>query len=516
MMKKREKAGRTNGTVLDYLKKKCIQGFSRKQLLILDFLICFLFFAPFLRLHFSADSYTVLAYQGIIGAGGDSHMVNGRFAAAFLAEMLRVLGINPVLDTAFGVFAMIFASAWCMANITGWVMEGNNGSSVWLTAAVIQAGCMVGFCNVFIAEWYQFTESLLIYVAASACCVFAARCFAQNKKLAAFFILSAGYNFYQSAMAFFVFLILIFILKKYGFRFQIGAVKETVTGAFVCAFVFGTNFFMTKLLSTYGILPYASRYNQVGMDCMAANLKLLLEHQKLLWLKADGMMRFPLTAICMAIMVFLAVFAFLQKRRYQLLDACYTFIMLAGGVVVVFLPVVMLQTFWLAPRSVVPLFFSFTALAVYLAFQGKTWAKMSAFGCLCLLLVGMLKNVHIYGQDIRHNNEKDEQYIHMVQEKVEDYERQSQIRVEYLGFCADANVRWRWDLQGEYAWDVLPRIMTVDWARLDAFYYFEKEKYQLTEVPEEYAQYFMQNDWDAPDMDAQIRFEGNKCYIAVF
>lgn len=81
-------------------------------------------------------------------------MVNGRFAAAFLAEMLRVLGINPVLDTAFGVFAMIFASAWCMANITGWVMEGNNGSSVWLTAAVIQAGCMVGFCNVFIAEWY--------------------------------------------------------------------------------------------------------------------------------------------------------------------------------------------------------------------------------------------------------------------------------------------------------------------------------------------------------------------------
>ena len=44
MMKKREKAGRTNGTVLDYLKKKCIQGFSRKQLLILDFLICFLFF----------------------------------------------------------------------------------------------------------------------------------------------------------------------------------------------------------------------------------------------------------------------------------------------------------------------------------------------------------------------------------------------------------------------------------------------------------------------------------------
>ena len=101
--------------------------------------------------------------------------------------------------------------------------------------------------------------------------------------------------------------------------------------------------------------------------------------------------------ICIGLLVvILAVFAFLQKRRYQLLDACYTFIMLAGGVVVVFLPVVMLQTFWLAPRSVVPLFFSFTALAVYLAFQGKTWAKMSAFGCLCLLLVGMLKNVHRY------------------------------------------------------------------------------------------------------------------------
>lgn len=157
-----------------------------------------------------------------------------------------MLGIHVVLDTAFGVLVMMSVSAWCMAKITLWMLEGENGG--WLTAAVVQAGCMAGFCNVFIAEWYQFTETLLIYASASVCCVFAARRFTQNKKLAAFLLLSAGYNFYQSAMAFFVFLVLMFLFKKYEFRFQIPAVKETIAAAFVCALAFVVNFLITKLL----------------------------------------------------------------------------------------------------------------------------------------------------------------------------------------------------------------------------------------------------------------------------
>lgn len=514
MIRKKKATGRSGGSVLKFLETTDIGRYGFHQLFVLDFVICFLFFAPFFRLHFSSDAYSVLSYQDVIGAGGGNHMVNGRFAAAVLVEMLRMLGIHVVLDTAFGVLVMMSVSAWCMAKITLWMLEGENGG--WLTAAVVQAGCMAGFCNVFIAEWYQFTETLLIYASASVCCVFAARRFTQNKKLAAFLLLSAGYNFYQSAMAFFVFLVLMFLFKKYEFRFQIPAVKETIAAAFVCALAFVVNFLITKLLIIYGVLPYHSRYDEVGPGFVIANLKLLLEHQQLLWLKADGMMRSPLLAVCMAVLIFLTALAFIQKRQYRVLDAGYTVLMLAGGVAVVFLPVVMLQTFWMAPRSIVPLFFSFTALAAYLAFQGKTWVKMAALACLCLLLTGMLPATHRYAQDIRYNNEMDEQYIHMVQEKIEDYERQNHIKVEELGFCADANIRWRWDVRGEYAWDVLPRIMTVDWARLDAFYYFEREKYQLTEVPEAYAQYFMQNDWDQPDLDAQVQFEGNKCYIAVF
>ena len=221
-------------------------------------------------------------------------------------------------------------------------------------------------------------------------------------------------------------------------------------------------------------------------------------------------------AVVICIMILLMIVNMIQRRNLTIRQICYQSVMLLGGICVVYLPVVMVRMFWMAPRTIVPLFFVYTVLAADLAFQGSRKVKTAALSSLCILLAVMFYDVHIYAKDIRLSNQTDKQYIHMVQERIEEYERQSQIKVEYLGFSPDANIRWRWDLSRDYDWDVLERIMTVEWAKADAFNYLESESYSLTQVPEEYASYFMQNDWDRPDLEAQVKFDGNKCYIAIF
>lgn len=287
-------------------------------------------------------------------------------------------------------------------------------------------------------------------------------------------------------------------------------------GAFECAGVFASNFLLTKLLILQGVIPDNSRYNDIKLKNIIDNIFLLLQYQKQIWADADGMMPIPLLAVAVVIMIFLAVVAFLQNENRKIKDACYVMMLITGGIFVVFLPITMLSLFWMAPRSIVPIFFFYTVLSSYTAFQGDKNVKAAALVCMGILLSGMMYFTHIYAGDIRYSNDMDKQYINMVQEKIEEYERQNNIKVEYLGFSADANIRWRWDVSGDYLWDVLPRIMTVEWAKVDAFNYYESENYLKTEVPQEYVQYFMQNDWDSPDMETQVQFDGNKCYIAIF
>ena len=178
--------------------------------------------------------------------GAGAHLVNGRFTAALIMAAVHLLGIDLVLDTALGVFTFMFCSAWCMA--------------------VVQMGCMTGLCNVFIAEWYQFTEALFVYTAAVLGCICAADFFRKNRRILSFIFLAAGYSCYQAAIAFYVFLILFFILKKYEYRFDIRGIRDMMIGAFECAGVFASNFLLTKLLILQGVIPDNSRYNDINSN----------------------------------------------------------------------------------------------------------------------------------------------------------------------------------------------------------------------------------------------------------
>lgn len=479
--------------------------------MIVDFIICFLFFMPFLQLHFSNDSYTTMELQKMHSVS-DAYISSGRYIGALIVKVLDMLKIDLVNNTAFAVFVFMLCSVYCMAQITCRCIEERED---WLKAAVVQLGTITGFCNVFIAEWYCFTEVLIVYAAAVLSCVFAAILFdKKNQKFLSFILLLVGYNCYQPAISIYVFLILFFILKKYKFEFDIKAVKETLACALECVGVFFINYLLTKLLILLGIIV-DSRYTGAGLGHIIDNIKLLLQYQHLIWVDADGMMNLPFMAVGIVFMVCLFVIVCWQKKRF-VKDFFYTLIMLAGGVAVVFLPLVIQEVFWAAPRSIVPLFFIYTVLAFYIAFQGKKWVKSITAVGLCFFLVVMMHFVHCYMEDLLYSSSMDRQYISIVEQKIEEYERENDIKVEYLGFVSDANIQWRWDLQGQYAWDVAEKGITVGWSQVHIFNYYTGRSYGGIDVPEEYKQYYLQNDWDRLDVEVQVRFEENKCYIAVF
>ena len=143
--------------------------FHRKWLVLffVNVLIVFLACGLMLNLHFSPDTHGMC---NMTDNDVSSHLRNGRFVTALISKLLAAVGINVARSQSALVLLFMLTVAALAALLACRVVQ-IIGREDDLTLAGTDAAMLLLFHNAFLADWYIFGESMLMYAVSIACAV---------------------------------------------------------------------------------------------------------------------------------------------------------------------------------------------------------------------------------------------------------------------------------------------------------------------------------------------------------
>ena len=98
--------------------------------------------------------------------------------------------------------------------------------------------------------------------------------------------------------------------------------------------------------------------------------------------------------------------------------------------------------------------------------------------------------------------------------EIDNYEKETNIKVENIGVTFDKNPTNHYDGQ-KWLGAITTRSMGTEWAAIETIELYSREYFNKVEVPNEYKEEFLQKDWDFFKED-QLIFVGNNLYICLY
>lgn len=490
---------------------------------IISALFVFFAFNSFYKIHYSVDAFNTF-FAGNQNARWQ--IQNGRYFYTLVVYAVDRMGLNLVTDHVLWVslfmatltFAIIALSYRCI----GLLDETSEATEL----ACILCVCLC-FVNVFIAEWFQFTEAQLMYMISVLCSVCAVLIFPYKKDenkvvgryLAAFILLNIAFNSYQVGINFFVFYVVAFIMLADKGKLTGQGVKKTLIAALMVVGAFVINLCMTRLLIEQGVITGNSRMLTLKAENIWANAKVLLSAklQSLLWLNGNGMMRGPDLLIIGIVLLAAGIYTLVTNKtnKKKWYDVLYTFVLLAGGVFALALPILITDSLWMAPRTIVPFFCIFFYLGCLTIMGRNEFLKKLVAVVLLIALCRQVLFIQAYSSDALISNACDRLWAEQVECRIEAYEQREGIQVTKIGFVPDQSMQWQWgDIS--YPWDGCLRTISIDYARRYALAYYTGVGYSLADVPDEVKAHFSSLDWDTINLEEQMIFDNEVCYICIF
>lgn len=497
------------------MEKTCQKNIN-KIVFAASFVLVYLAFQCFYNLHFSIDSYdTYLADK----QNAFWHIQNGRLVFALIVYAVDFIGLNLLTNNVLWVNLFMFVLAWSIATLTLRIMKYANND--FTNGILVFLFVCLSFVHAFMAEWFQFTECLLMYSVSVFCAVAAALVFplnsTQNKSgyIISLLLLTIAYNCYQVGICFFVFYILCFIFLENKGRFCVNAVKSTIGAAFTVVLTFAMNMVIIKLLIKGGVIGSSSRMSTISLENIKSNLVRFFSSdiQFVLWMRGNEMLKAPDLLVLSIIMFIAALFASisLQKKWY---DVVYAFTLLSGGILALMAPILLTDTFWMAPRTIVPLFCIYAYLGCMVAESTNKRLKQ----ILCILLIVALARqtwfINNYSVDVLKSNSCDKIWTEYVISEIEKYENSNDITISHIGVSRNDSLSYFWD-DIDYRWDVCNRAVSIEWATTAMISYYADKPYEKVSVPEDMVANFKNSESECNIFDTQISFCDNKCYIYI-
>lgn len=494
---------------------------SKKRFLIIlsfDLLVTILIFQGFFREHYSVDSFTTaLSYQ----QNANFHIVNGRFFATILIRLIDTIGISLVRNTCFWIFLLICASSVCCALVTDQLAKNNKIDDI-ASLSLISLATLIGFNNIFIAEWYKWIEATPLYIIAITCAVIGAIYFKKEgykNKIASLVFLILTYNTYQIALGIWVFLVLIFIVYQ-GETLAVNrkSICNICIALAMVIFTFISNLLCVKYLINKGIIADSaiSRYETVSPKNIWENFICLMNYQKTLWLSGNGMTHTPFFFVFFLICIGILAYIFFREK-IALKNILYFATIFVGGIAAIFAPILIQKYFDVPPRRIAPLPLLFTFLLIYIAKSRETTCKYIVIIASIVFLVCSYISIDRYADDTILSNTLDKREVMQIQMSISDYEKNTGQKINSIGFEVDASIQWRWpEITTPYVSDACGKAFSATWTRIDIINYYTNQNYKEIEVPEEIKNYYLSKDWNMFDPEEQIIFSENCCYICVY
>ena len=193
----------------------------------------------------------------------------------------------------------------------------------------------------------------------------------------------------------------------------------------------------------------------------------------------------------------------------------YTFVLLAGGVVALALPILVTDSPWMASRTIVPFFCIFFYLGCLTIMGQNAFLKKMATVVLLIALCRQACFIQAYSSDVLISNAYDRMWAEQVENRIEAYEEREGIQVTTIGFIPDQSMQWQWE-GISYPWDACLRTIAIDYAWPYCLPYYTGVRYSLVDAPDEVKAHFGSQDWDIIDLEEQMIFDNEVCYICIY
>jgi hypothetical protein len=478
----------------------------------------------FIFRHYSIDAYATQVH------GSNDYIAIlklGRPVQAVLSYAMNLLHLNAVkFQSLFTIisFPIISLSELVLLNIlcSDSVLEESSG----LSKCLIVLAVITFFHNVFIAEWFIFSEAILLFILSFAFAVLSLHWIcrpvlrARDIILALLFLGLSMFG-YQVSGTLFVIIYLIWLISQGQRLDRKGFAKKLLigNGLFVLCGVANVLFIV--------LLPFGKTIRtDFSTAIVVRNLTSILQGLPQIW--EDNLRLMPQYGYLVVLSGLLILFFVLRMRKDNHRNNSLLFLLVSmlNAVVVIFSPHLLTSYVWMAPRTIVGFMILPAIVVVAIVYEvagantpvGRIY-RIGQIVSIVILAGYFLMNVYGMQRLIIGNivtTKLDFEYARRMASRIGAYESRTGIVVKRLAFRLDKDHSWFYDgVLGTM--DLNVRGMCVEWARYPIFELATGRKFESFEMDDNfYEKYFKDKKLNHYDEDQQIVLLGDSSYVMIF
>ena len=467
--------------------------------------------------HFSADSYRYYANPLLNNKG---NLALGRIGDFIVNEIICRLGLNYVRNQFIFVIILILTVSISVELIYNHYIKICNGQINWNKKLVLKSAIILMFCNVFILEWFIYTEmaflwSLSLIFMDLAVIQITPQCNVKHMIRSIVYVF-VSVSFYQASISYFVIFALIGIYIGYAGKLNKSSFTDSIK-VFICGGLGGIfNLAFIKLMQILNIVQSTNRTESLSLDLWINNIETIFQNIKRWLLDSYGLLPKYSLIVIVLIMYTLLVVGLIKKKKK--LNLIYIILLIIMCNIMVYIPHFLTSTVWMAQRTITSFFVFLIIPYIILNVQnvGQKIQKLSIVTFLIFLIIN-IRQIEEISVDVIASNKIDEEISYLIQDEIQKYEMQNNTKIKNISLVNDINPHWGYNAIEYVCFDTNLRSYVVNWGGVDCINYYNKTEYNSVEMNENiYETHFSGKNWDFLDLDEQMVFQGDTLYMVSY
>ncbi len=488
---------------------KQIKEMLKNKNFYLYILICVTFFGIFCKMEYATDTYSVLEtpFKNML-----IHFISsGRLVTACWYAVYKVFSLSNNI-----AYIVSFILAIISTSISIYKLENIFSKDIKSKAISILAAVLI-IINIFSIELYLFIEKGILMLSILFCVCAVEKLIkyfeGDKKSLVWVFLYMLLANFsYQGTVGIFVSIALLYIVK------YTKDLKSFVTNTIVTGLGYGI-----PALINYVSVRFIFVNNRVnGANNFLESITKIITGTKSMMLSTFEIMPKYLFMTLVAILSLIIVYNIVKnniKGKKKIWLILGMIMIVIGNFVVTIFPQIMQNTasIWFVPRSTYTFAALLGILLVYLFMNTEVNVKLEKV--LLIALVIYLSIQYVSFQNISRDryilNYIDNYTIMQIQEKIENYEKETQNKVSKISFYEGNSKKYTYPklfVNG----DTNIKAFYPEWSRLNAINYYLNRKLENVEKDEKIEEdYFKDKIWEYYN-DEQIIIVGDTVHMFIY
>ena len=439
-------------------------------------------------------------------------------ARLFTSLMFYLLSFTKLPYSIFSVISLIFSNvfnALTVYKLSNYIIDKTNNKNI-LRNIIITICSFLIFYNPIVLELFIFEESVIMFLGVYFTLLSAIRLCGNNKKdifISGIYLIIA-ICCYQGVVCYYLsILLLLLVVNKYDFK---TIFKKMIFGGVIYGISLIIAYILVKFINSYIIVGVNARLGRLNI---IENIKFVIQTLKIILIELFDYVNFYWFYIVNIILSILFLILFFNNKDKNKLVILYLFVNIVLCVLMPFVPNLGMNSDanYTAARMCLSIGSTIGILGIYCLLQITDDKKLSLYALMSVIVVYTLYIFVIYFQTTYMQYDtykKDMSYLNTLFAKIDDYEKDNDIKVTKIYYAHDSNVDFHYSKKIMNSTNY--RVMAIDWAMDCAVSIRENHRYSYIKMSdEEKERYFANMEFDSID-DKQFVFVEDTLYLLIF